>query len=395
MCTPGRNLKNIYPEYNMTEKLYYTDAYIKEFEAEVKEVIKDGDLYRVLLDKTAFFPEEGGQTADTGKIGESQVIDVREEDGRIYHITNTAPTLGRVICAVDFDTRFEKMQAHTAEHILCGIIHKLYGFENVGFHLGDDVVTFDIDGELDRADLDRIEMLANEAIYENRRVYTYFPTSQELDALSYRAKLDLRENVRIVEIDGIDRCACCAPHVAYTGEIGLIKILDFMRHRGGLRITMVAGRRAMVDYDRRYKTSKTIGALTSTPSLDIEGAVLAMHKELEQTRTHLELATREIAVLRAHAVSETEGNLVCYYPDFGADAMREFANAAIERVGGILVVLSGDVGDYKYVIASRTRDLRASSREINAALGGRGGGRPEMIQGAFSAALEEIEKYFA
>lgn len=378
----------------MTEKLYYKDAYIKSFTANVLRAGKLGDTYSVVLDRTAFFPKEGGQSADTGYIGTARVLDVKEYKDEIVHITDTEVEIGEVECTLDFDARFEKMQLHTAEHILCGIIYGKYGFANVGFHLGDDVVTFDVDGELDRNELDEIELIANRYVFDNRPVTTSFPTADELPALSYRAKLDITEGVRLVTVDGVDICACCAPHVSYTGEIGIIKILDFMRHRGGLRITMVAGGRALKDYGKRYKTGKEIGALTSTPSLDIGDAVKAMHTELEETRHRLAEARLELAALRAERIGDVDGNTVVLYPDMSPDELRELCNKAVGRVSGILVALSGEEGDYKYVIASESYDLRSMSKEINTALSGRGGGRPGMIQGSFATTLDRIKEYF-
>lgn len=378
----------------MTEKLYYTDAYLDRFSARVISVNAEGDKYAVELDRTAFFPEEGGQSADGGKIDGIAVLDVREKDGHIYHLLPEPLAHECVECEVDFATRFEKMQCHTAEHILCGIIHRLYGYENVGFHLGDDLVTFDVGGELTAEEIAEVEYLANKAVFDNLEVTCAFPTPEELSSLTYRAKLDITEGVRIVSIGEVDSCACCAPHVARTGEIGMIKLLDFMRHRGGMRINMVAGYRALADYGARYLTSKQIGALTSTPSLEIYTSVERMHSELESLRRELEAAGVRIAISEADRLAPTDGNAVVFVDGVGMDALRELANAAVSKVGGILVVLTGTDGDYKYVAASASVNLRDLAKEINAALSGRGGGRPEMIQGSLGAPLEKIREYF-
>ncbi len=378
----------------MTEKLYYLDAYMKSFTARVTDVRPLGDKFAVVLDRTAFFPEEGGQSADGGTLGGVPVLDVKEKDGEIYHVLAEAPTAELVECEVDFGTRFEKMQCHTSEHILCGIIHTLYGYENVGFHLGDDLVTFDVDGELTREQLDEIELLANKAVFDNLPVTCTFPTAEELCGITYRAKLDITEGVRIVKIGEVDTCACCAPHVAYTGEIGLIKLVDFMRHRGGMRITMVAGYRALADYTKRYTASRRIGALTSTPSLEICEPVERMHAELAAAHRELELLGVRIGLAEADKLAPTEGNAVVFVDGVGMDALRELANAAVSKVGGLLVAVTGADGDYKYIIASQTTDLRTQAKEINAALCGRGGGRAEMIQGSFSASLSQIRDYF-
>ena len=378
----------------MTEKLYYKDTYIKEFTAKVLSVeICDGG-YLVVLDRTAFFPEEGGQSADRGYIGDARVTHAYERDGVVYHITDKAPTLGEQSCSLDFDERFEKMQCHTAEHILCGIIHRLFGMDNVGFHLGDDEVTFDVNGVLDREALDRVEELANEAVFSNIKIDTLFPSSDELVDIEYRAKLDITEGVRLVRIGEIDTCACCAPHVSATGEIGVIKILDFMKHRGGTRIWMVAGRRALRDYRVRYTSIKKISGMLSTPQAEVAEALEIYIADSENVKVGLKAARLRIAELEAERVEETDESRVFLLPDFSIPELIAFSNVANRRIGEITVALSGCDGDYKYVISSHSVDLRAIAKDINSALSGRGGGRPEMIQGSFAANLEDIKRYF-
>lgn len=378
----------------MTQKLYYIDAYTKEFDAELISVTAAEGGFDVVLDRTAFFPEEGGQSADTGSIGGARVIDVYEQEGIIHHLTDVSPEGKQVHCVLDFDGRFEKMQCHTAEHILCGIIHRLFGLDNVGFHLGADEVTFDVDGVLDRSQLDMVEEIANNVVFSNLSVRTYFPSSEELSSMEYRSKLDLTEGVRLVEVEGTDTCACCAPHVSRTGEIGLIKILDFMKHRGGTRIWMVAGKRALLDYRRKYESVKKISAMLCTPQPDVAETLSVYIADSEKTKTSLKEARLNIAEQSARFLEEVEANLVILLPDFTIPELIAFSNIANKRVGGITVALSGSEGDYKYVISSSSVDLRAMAKEINLALGGRGGGRPEMIQGSFSSSLAEIKKYF-
>lgn len=378
----------------MTEKLYYLDAYIKEFDAEVVSVSKRDGKYEVALSKTAFFPEEGGQSADRGFIGDARVLDVREENGVIYHLTDKAPSEKTVHCTLDFDERFIKMQCHTAEHILCGFIHKLFGLSNVGFHLGDDEVTFDVDGVLDREQLDAVEALANDAVFANVKVDTFFPTPEEISNLEYRSKLDLTEGVRIVKIGDYDSCACCAPHVAYTGEIGLIKVLDFMKHRGGTRIFMVAGKRALNDYRTKYANIKKISALTSAPQHETAQALEKYMSEAEKTKQELKICRLKLAEREGSLAPVTDGNYIAVLPDFTIPELIAYSNIALERIGGVLVALSGVDGDYKYVISSNSVNLRERSADINSALLGRGGGKPNMIQGSLAASLSEIENYF-
>ena len=378
----------------MTEKLYYHDAYISSFSANVVLVTPCDRGYDVVLDKTAFFPEEGGQSADTGKIGDANVIHVYERDGVVHHITDKAPSIGEKHCVINFDDRFVKMQCHTAEHILCGIIHRLFGLDNVGFHLGEDEVVFDVSGVLDREQLDRVETLANEAVFANWQIETIFPTADELSNINYRAKLDITEGVRLVKIGNVDTCACCVPHVSYTGEIGLIKILDFMKHRGGTRIWMVAGRRALMDYRARYENIKAISGMLSTPQLETADTLKSYMAENDGMRAALKQARLCIAELEAEKIEPTDGSAVFYLPDFSIPELIAFSNVANKRIEKLTVALSGTDGDYKYVISSNTADLRRMAKEINTALGGRGGGRAEMIQGSFSATLDEIKNYF-
>ena len=379
----------------MTEKLYYKDAYLKEFSATVLACDAVDDDYRIVLDRTAFFPEEGGQYSDRGYIDAARVTDVREESGVIYHLTDSPVEVGAVVnCQIDFEERYEKMQCHTAEHILSGLIHTHFGLDNVGFHLGADYVTMDVSGVLERIDLDRIEDLANAVVFENVAVTAELPTPDELQSLQYRAKLDITENVRIVRIGEYDACACCAPHVARTGECGLIKILDFQKLRGGIRMFITAGRRALTCFRTLFTSASEISRLLSVPKEEISDGVTKLAEALAKERADFKSYRLSSVRARAAAIEHTSGNLVLRLDDLDADELRIFASEAAPSVDGILVVLGGTDGAYKYVITSNTVDLRASARDINAALCGRGGGSPTMIQGSFSATFAEIESYF-
>ena len=380
----------------MTEKFYYLDAYTKEFEATVLESYTDADKNVVILDRTAFFPEEGGQSADTGYIGDSRVLDVKEKGGVIRHYTDTPLTTGeKVKCKIDFADRFEKMQCHTAEHIISGAIKRLHGLDNVGFHLGAYEVTMDVNGYLTREELDEIELIANRAVFDNVPVKTSFPSAEELATMNYRSKLDLTENVRIVEVEGYDLCACCAPHVAYTGEIGLVKILDFEKHRGGLRINIAAGYRALRDYREKYRNVLKISALFSEPQATVSTAAESFLSSYEELKAKLKASGFNNARLEAKMIPDTDGSLVCYYPDMNMDELREFVNCAKSKVSGILVALTGKDGDYKYIMTSNAIDLAPIYKKINADLSGRGGGRDNMIQGSFSADLDTVTRYFS
>lgn len=378
----------------MTEKLYYIDAYLKEFSARVVTAVPCERGYDVVLDRTAFFPEEGGQSADTGVIGDAAVLDVYEEQGTVHHITDKAPSTEKVICRIEFDKRFDKMQNHTAEHILCGIIHTLFGLDNMGFHIGEREVTFDISEPLTREQLKDVEAIANKAVFENVRVETSFPLPEELSTLDYRSKLELTENVRLVKIGDIDTCACCAPHVSYTGEIGLIKILESMKHRGGMRIWMAAGQRALDDYNTKYDNIKKISAILSSAQHDTAETLARYTKDTEKIKYELKCTKRALAEALAENVPATDNNAVYYFESFGAEELCAFVNAAQSKVGGMLVALYGTEGDYKYIIVSEKVNLSEEIKAINTALSGRGGGKTNAVQGSFGAALTEIREYF-
>lgn len=379
----------------MTEKLYYKDAYIKEFLATVLSSEKNGEYYETVLDKTAFFPEEGGQYSDRGYISGVRVFDVCERDGVIYHLTKEPLMAGaEAECSIDFDERFEKMQCHTAEHILSGLFHKHFGVDNVGFHLGADDVTMDISAPLTKENLSLVESLANEIVYKNVEVTTRFPLSSELSSLTYRSKLDLTENVRIVDIGEYDSCACCAPHVSYTGEIGIIKILDFEKLRGGMRIHITAGRRANKYLSDMYASVRSVGALLSSMPLELHEVVSKLLSDYNSLKAEYQQYRLQAIREKARGVENTEGNLVISLDNAEFPEMIEFSNTALCKVGGILVLLSKTDKNTKYVISSRSINLRERAAAINSALGGKGGGRSEMIQGSFTASIEEIEAFF-
>ena len=379
----------------MTEKLYYKDAYIKEFSATVISSAESDGGYLLVLDKTAFFPEEGGQYSDTGIIDGVKVCDVREIDGVIYHKMNAPVEVGKTVeCRLDFDERFEKMQCHTAEHILSGVFHNLYGVDNVGFHLGKEDVTMDISRPLSWDEIMRVEEIANRAVFDNVEVVSLFPTSDELKEMEYRSKLDLTENVRIVNIIGYDSCACCAPHVKYTGEIGFIKILDAVKMRGGMRMNITAGRRAYYTVKSAFENLGSISRSLSVPKLECADGVERLLKTAEEYKSEIKDLRIKSVVGEAEKIAYTGGNLVHFFRDADFDALRAALNLLAEKADGTVVLLSGGEGGYKYVILKRGADMRSEIKAINAALLGRGGGNSDFAQGTFSASLEDIRAYF-
>ena len=379
-----------------TEKLYDLDSHMRRFTARVLDCRGSGETRPVLLDRTAFFPEGGGQGGDRGSLGEARVLDTHVREGVVLHTTDRPLEPGSTVEGVlDWDLRFRRMQDHSGEHIVSGLVHQKYGFENVGFHLGDGEVTLDFSGELSGEQLAEIELLANRAVTEDLPVEAWYPDKAELARTEYRSKLDLTENVRLVRIPGIDVCACCAPHVKRTGEIGLIKILDFMRHRGGVRVNILCGRDALEDYDARYRATRELSGLLSAKQLETPRAVRRLLEELEKTKYALSRERQRAAMEKAEALEHTEGHICLFFPELDMRALRELVNAGMEKCTGVCAAFTGGDGDWKFIMGSRHVDLRAASRTILAGIGGRGGGSPEMLQGSAAGHRDEIEAWFA
>ena len=381
----------------MTKKLYDLDSHLSVFNAQVLSCTSVGEgRWAVLLDQTAFFPEGGGQLADQGTLDGARVLDVQEMPEGILHTTD-APLEERavVIGTLDLDLRFRRMQCHSGEHVVSGLAHRLYGCTNVGFHMGETEVILDFDRELTQAQIDTIEEHANRIIWSNRPVTAAYPAPEVLQELDYRSKLELTENVRIVTIPDCDVCACCAPHVNFTGEIGMVKLLANMRHRGGVRIWMVAGEQAWKDYCTKQENTAAISAALSVKQHETAQGVARMKAELEATYLALKEAKAALAAEKCKSLPETTGNLVLFEDDLDSQSMRTLVNAGVERCGGICAVFAGKDGQYRHVMGSKTVDLRALSKEIHQALGGKGGGQPTMIQGSVTADRKQIEEYFA
>jgi alanyl-tRNA synthetase len=288
------------------------------------------------------------------------------------------------------------MQCHSGEHILSGTAHSLFGCDNVGFHLGEDEVILDFNKELTPDQIRQLEDIANQVVTENRPVLAEYPPEETLPSLDYRSKLELTENVRIVTIPGCDVCACCAPHVSATGEIGVIKIVSFMRHRGGIRLWMAAGRMALEDYRTKQDNVAAISAALSVKQEDTAQGVERLKAELASLSLALKEAKSALMAEKAKSLPQTPGNLVLFEDDLDAQSLRTLANAGMEQCGGVCAVFTGsDKGGYRYVMGSKTTDLRAFVKDFHAALGGKGGGQTTMVQGSVPAQRAALEAYFA
>lgn len=375
-------------------KLYYDSAYIKEFEAQVLSCQEGKKGWEITLSATAFYPEGGGQPADTGLLGNVRVTDVHEKDGQVVHYTDGPLPVGEMVRGViDWDRRFQHMQEHSGEHLVSGLIHQRFGYDNVGFHMGTDEVTIDFNGVLEWGDLMAIEEKANGMIWENLEISAVYPEKDELDAMEYRSKKELTGVVRIVSIPGGDVCACCGTHVERTGEIGLVKFLSMIHYKGGVRISLLCGKRAVEDYERKRDQVQKISVLLSARPGEIARAVEKLKEDEAKLQEKLVAAYDKLIASEVRDIKEGDGDIFILEPDFEAIQLRHLVNRLLEEKKGRTVLALGGAaeGSFLYVLGSRDGDMRRLSRELNGLLNGRGGGSAQMAQGTFFATKDQLQ----
>ncbi len=379
----------------MTEKLY-DNGTLYNFDARVIACNKGKNGYEIILGRTAFFAEGGGQAGGTGTIGGVRINDVQDINGESVHYADSAIEVGtEVHCAVDGEIRFRRMQNHTGEHLLTGIIHNRFGYNNVGFHLGSSDVILDLDGQLTDSELRECELAANKAIAEDRAVTISYPDTETLRTLEYRSKLELTENVRLVTIEGYDVCACCAPHVDSTGKIGMIKVISRENYKGGTRIRLLCGLDALDDYNKRLESVYAVSRLISSKPDEIAENVRKLADENAALKFKLNKAERERAEEIISSLKNDDRRSFCIFTSaMNADILRKIANEGVKLTDGMFGIFADKNGGYSYIIASENINMREMSREINETLSGRGGGSPKMIQGSVSADRKTIEEYF-
>ncbi len=378
-------------------RLYYEDSYLKDFEAEVLscEQLPDGSGYQAVFSQTAFFPEGGGQYADTGSIdGYIHVYDVQERDGVIFHYLDMPVEAGSTVLGmIDFQERFDKMQQHTGEHIVSGIVHKMFGYDNVGFHLGRDTVTMDFNGEFSEEQLRCVEEEANKVITKNIVVETRFPSEEELQKLDYRSKMDIKGPVRIVIIEDCDICACCAPHVYVTGEVGVIKLVNAIKYKGGMRVTMVCGFRALADYNMKEREVKQISRMLSAKPDEIVPAVIKLKEQFMAEKAKCAKFMAVYIVSKVNEITPDTPLTIFCEEELETNAMRYFVNLAMERTDGLCCAFSGnDEAGYRYLIGSRKADVAGVAQMFAQKFAAKGGGKPPMVQGLVQASMEDIRK---
>ncbi len=378
-----------------TEKLFYEDAYRTSCTARVLECRSLKKGYGIILDQTVFYPEGGGQPGDIGFLNEIPVTDTHEKEGQILHYTDQPVEPGtEVTASINWEYRFDLMQQHSGEHMVSGVIHRRWGYENVGFHMGSDVITIDLSGELTMEDLLEAEAEVNTAIWKNTPVKVWIPSESELSSIPYRSKKELTGEVRIVEFPDIDICACCGMHVAQTGAIGLVKILSCEKFRSGVRVEMLCGKKALQYLSAVNDQNRSISRLLSAKPLETAKAVQAVQTEANEKRQRIYVLEESAFQAKAQELKDA-GDVLVFMEDLTSDGIRRACDLIQNTCGGRAAVFSGtDETGYKYAVGLPGGDLRSFVKELNTALNGRGGGKPFFVQGSVQASRSSIETFF-
>lgn len=373
----------------MTRKLYDENAYLTEFTANVLSCCRHGDYYAVVTDATAFFPEGGGQAPDTGTLGGAAVVDVQADGDVITHFcTAPLPEGESVTGKIDWSQRYSRMQQHSGEHIVSGIVCAMTGGSNVGFHMGADCTTVDFSVKLTDEEIREIQQKANDAVSENRAIRAWYPATEDLAALPYRSKKELTGAVRLVEIAETDLCACCAPHVKSTAEVGPIVFLGRESIHGGTRLQMLCGKRAMDYLLTVTEQNRGISAMLSAKPHETLPAVNRLSDELSKAKLQLAQTTRELYTALAEA-NHGKGNILLFRESGDAGKL---ACAVAETCGGFCAVFVKAETGFRYAVAGE--NVRDLSHSLHEKLGGKGGGKPELCQGSVPADRTAIEEFF-
>ena len=377
-----------------TVKLYYENAYTQDFTAVVQscEAVKNG--FAVTLDRTAFYPEGGGQPADHGTLGEARVLDVHEKDGVVTHLCDRALSEGAEVSGrIDWARRFDHMQQHSGEHIISGLLCSTFHCDNVGFHMGADVVTIDYNTPISWEQALEVERRANAYIWADHPIRIWYPSAEELAALPYRSKKELTGAVRITEFPGADRCACCGTHVSSSGQVGLLKLLSCQKFRDGVRLELLCGQRALDCLASGWEQARQIGQALSVKPQSAFAAVSRFQEELLSLK---EKAARLEEADFAHTAAQYRGagSVLHIAEPLDGDGARRLCDAIAKAAGGRCAVFAGRDGDYRYAVIESGGDLRQFIKDMNTALHGRGGGRDDFAQGSAACTAEEVRAFF-
>lgn len=395
----------------MTEAIFDRDPRELSFKARVlsceeRRTVAGESRFAVVLDRTAFFPEQGGQKADRGTLGGAKLLDAEINEGVIVHILDAPLEAGsEVEGEVDWARRFDFMQQHTGEHILSGLANRLYGAENVGFHLSEREVQLDFSVQLSEAELEALEHAANQAIFRDIPVKAYYPNAEELAALSYRQKKELTGAIRIVELEGVDCCACCAPHVARSSEVGILKILSAMNYKGGTRLYIACGMRAVQDYAARIREAQQLSKLLSAPQGELSAAVvrvqekaMAAEQRAAETALALILARAEAEIREKGQMHEPpkaeEDGLCLILPPLPESALQRAVKPLKELFSGVVALFAGDdESGYAFLMFGDGVDWKPFLAELRAR-GGKGGGGKDRVQGRLLCRAKELHTIF-
>ena len=377
-----------------TKKLYYDNPFLRRFAAVVTSCEEAKSGWAVTLDQTAFYPEGGGQPYDTGTLGGVQVWEVREKDGVIVHLCDAPLAAGAAVeGAIDWARRFDHMQQHSGEHICSGLICARFHCDNVGFHMGADAVTIDFNADIPWEALLEIEAEANRYIYEDHPIDIRLCRGAALDAIDYRSKKPLAGDVRIVSFPGADCCACCGTHVASSGQVGLVKFLSVQKFRAGVRIELLCGGRALRYLSACWEQDVRVAQALSVKPAASFAAVERLLGELSALKLRC-ARLEEAAFAQIAAQYEGKGDVLLFEDEMNGDSVRRLCDAVANACGGRCAVFAGAGNTWKYAISQADGDLRALTKALNAALCGRGGGKPNFVQGSVNAARAAIEEFF-
>lgn len=382
-----------------TIKLYEQNAYKMDFEGIVVnckavELSTDDEFYQIELTQTCFFPEGGGQKGDTGLLNEDIVFDTQIKDGVITHYTKNPLEIGLTVYGqVNWKQRHSYMQHHTGEHILSGLIYRCYGYQNVGFHLSDNKVTVDVEHELNQLQIEELELAANRIIWENLSIEVAFPSEMELDELHYRSKKEIDGQIRIVSIPNVDTCACCAPHLKRTGEVGAICISRWEKYKGGVRLELKCGAKALADYRKLLNMSLNLSGLLSAKIENIEEAVEKIILEKDNDKEKLFQLQKMQIEERVKEVCAQEGKIVSFDQEMDTALQKVYLNLLMKKEAKIYCVFIGnDERGYRYQIASNSIDLKLVQNELKQQVQAKGGGNKNLIQGSLMASEVELRK---
>ena len=377
-----------------TRKLYYEDCHLQTFTARVLRCDQTSKGFAVVLDATAFYPEGGGQACDLGVLGGVKVLDVREQGEEVVHLCDGALEVGaEVTGTIDWARRFDQMQQHTGEHILSGLINAQFGYHNGGFHVGKEFMEVAFSGPMTAEEVAQLERKANQAIWANLPIRSWYPTPEELPNVGYRTKRALPWPVRIVEVPGYDRCACCGVHVERTGEVGIIKVLSVTKFHEGVRLGMLCGQRAYEYLSKIFEENRLVSQAFSAKMSETGNAAQRMNEALAAEK--FRSASLEKRLFSSIAAAyEGKGDVVLFEDTLAPGAVRDLADAIASCCGGTAAVLSGEDGNFSVCLVNKNGDVKALGTAMNKALNGRGGGKPGYFQGSLKATRAQIEAFF-